>query len=73
MDIAKHLNQSGLLLLENSRDKSDLVKLMLIKLKTKDLLPDLEFKVSQQSKSSIMEQRVTVKLIHTMELDKLKT
>ena len=50
-----------------------MVKLMLIKLKTKDLLPDLEFKVSQQSKSSITEQRVTVKLIHTMELDKLKT
>jgi hypothetical protein len=46
---------------------------MQIKLKTKVLLQDLVFKVSQLSKFSTMDLRVILKLKHTKDKDKLKT
>jgi len=46
---------------------------MQIKLKTKVLLQDLVFKVSQLLKFSTMDLRVILKLKHTKDKDKLKT
>jgi hypothetical protein len=72
-DIAKPLNLSGQSLQVNLRDRLNLVRLMQIKILIKALLQDSEFKVSQLSKFSIMDQRVMLKLTHTTVKDKPKT
>jgi len=72
VDIAKHLNQNGLLLQENLRVKLDLVKLMQIKKTTKDLPADSEFQVSQLLKFLVTDQKVTLQQQHIKDRDKLK-